>query len=1311
MSPLEPNCSGRTGLTPPGEQPPPVGKLFLEPRPLCDCCNSRVIELLYCQSCGEVFLGGFKREDPDSPNAWYLSPDYPYLENVPDKAASLSRTFGEFLIFWPANGRPLIKQTHAGPKWRWQEDRENYEWRPALLDQLGRLTFSSPTSSNLSSGYVFISPKDEANAFPSKCPHCEADWRGRRVSSSIRDLGSGFQRVVQVLSDALMRQMSPEIGRKLVLFSDSRQDAAKLSTGIKRDHYLDTVRQVAYERLLSQAQESQIQYLQAQTQHELAVEFFNLHNQLIQSSTNTNMARLQQMYSLLPGDVIASISAYAVGGETGNPPSALTPPTPPADFISLPFNSLLNAVREGLLSIGLNPGGPSPSLAKYNFTERDERSWTDLIDWDSTPRRYRQDLQPTQRSAMGEIETALLESVVKAVLFASGARDFESLKLGFLWLENSPPSSLEEQAAASVIRLLAQRRRWNGSNYPGQMNPPGYINQYLNRVAEINGYNREELTEAIQNIINHVLDQWRVIPQSLQVISPRLSQISIYTCGQCGRIHLHGSGGICTSCNSDLPSIPSTYNLSDNLENCDYYEYLARCNEPTFSLNSEELTGQTDPGIRRVRQRRFQDVFKPSEQPDPDRINLLSVTTTMEAGVDIGSLQAIGMANMPPIRFNYQQRVGRAGRRRGLGMSVALTLCRGRSHDDYYFERPRLITAEPPPKPYVVDVRREEIAKRVVNKEILHRAFQNIPLEYTGDNVHGEFGKISQWLQHRPTIEQWIQSNQSEIQDICQAILHRTFIDETVIFDYINNQLLQDIDIVVNNSANFPSSALSQRLASNGILPMFGFPTRVRYLYHERPNTNAGEWPPKTGVVDRELEIAISQFAPGAQTVKDDMLLTAVGIINPMPSGNGVTFQPNPLAQVIHVGVCRQCQALVENPSEEGDCPYCSAPRDEDGYRTVDISEPPGFNTWWSINAEYNGAFEFTPRALRARLGTPSEENSFGTRKNFSIRCIPQASVYRINDNNGQDFEFFKVANNHVWISRNAFDQALLDLSPDERGRVTEPVPDSHVASIVRALAAISTTDVLIAGIPNIGSGLNLNPALPEARSAWYSFGFLIRRAAAVILDIAESELDVGIQPFTDLSSPFAPPSARIFLSDSLENGAGYSSHLADPERFEHLLHFILGDEDSSNSTFSAPLLSHQHREECSTSCYRCLREFGNMAYHALLDWRLAYDMVRLALNPNTQIDLNYDYWINLVSNTANSYFSGLDLQQETFGSLFAGIDTSNNEAIILIHPLWDTTNSNNFRAEIQQAYAEASQRGLTPVLKSIFNAIRFPYE
>src|SRR4029077_4817946 len=139
----------------------------------------------------------------------------------------------------------------------------------------------------------------------------------------------------------------------------------------------------------------------------------------------------------------------------------------------------------------------------------------------------------------------------------------------------------------------------------------------------------------------------------------------------------------------------------------DYYSYLATQAGSFFRLNCEELTGQTNKSDARKRQRLFQDICLPAPQENSlaDPVDLLSVTTTMEAGVDIGTLVAVMMANMPPMRFNYQQRVGRAGRR-GAGVSVALPRCRGRSHDDYYFQRPQRITADPPPQPYV-DVRRE----------------------------------------------------------------------------------------------------------------------------------------------------------------------------------------------------------------------------------------------------------------------------------------------------------------------------------------------------------------------------------------------------------------------------------------------------------------------------------------------------------------------------------------------------------------------------------------------------------------------------
>ena len=61
---------------------------------------------------------------------------------------------------------------------------------------------------------------------------------------------TGFEKVTQVLGDALLRGIAdtPE-QRKLVAFTDSRQDAAKLSAGLERRHYEDTVRQLLAETI------------------------------------------------------------------------------------------------------------------------------------------------------------------------------------------------------------------------------------------------------------------------------------------------------------------------------------------------------------------------------------------------------------------------------------------------------------------------------------------------------------------------------------------------------------------------------------------------------------------------------------------------------------------------------------------------------------------------------------------------------------------------------------------------------------------------------------------------------------------------------------------------------------------------------------------------------------------------------------------------------------------------------------------------------------------------------------------------------
>jgi DEAD/DEAH box helicase domain-containing protein len=676
--------------------------------------------------------------------------------------------------------------------------------------------------------------------------------------------------------------------------------------------------------------------------------------------------------------------------------------------------------------------------------------------------------------------------------------------------------------------------------------------------------------------------------------------------------------------------------VDDRNAEIDYYRWLATSAGPIFRLNCAELTGQTDKLLARDRQRLFQNITVGGEEPLTDNIDLLSVTTTMEAGVDIGSLLAIMMANMPPMRFNYQQRVGRAGRR-GAPLSLALTLCRGRSHDDYYFHRPERITADPPPPPYV-DTARPQILHRVLAKEVLRRAFSDLNLfaDSRGDSVHGEFGAADAWSQP-PTnppvgyagvnvadvIQEWIDGHVPEIEQICDALLVGTRLigvgaARAAAIDWIVTALVPEISQATIDPS-LVQEGLSERLSNHGILPMFGFPTRSRLLYHKAPRN----WPLRH-VVDRDLELAVSMFAPGAETVKERTIHTAIGIAHYRRQGQMAVEDSDPLGPSVRIGLCGNCQHVETIAPDSPSCQVCGSPAgtgDRD-YRPIDLRQPKGFVSCFTKARDYDGVFDFVPRAARPKVGRP--KFPMIPHLNFDVGS-GQARLHVINDNAGRLFHFSRG-----WTTSDS----MIDIDAANAGAAKHaaslrrrPSPAlTPVGSITScALAAISDTDMMLFGIRDYGPGRVADPRTPPGRAALYPLAFMMRRAAAVYLDIQDDELKAGIRSLEDPA--LGAVVGQIFLSDTLENGAGYATHLGTPAMTQDLLEMIARP---TPREFYDRLIAPPHADVCDTSCPDCLRSYSNLAYHNLLDWRLAVDMAALALDPHLQLSLASPRWARI---------------------------------------------------------------------------------
>jgi hypothetical protein len=413
-----------------------VGKLYTEPAARCSC-GARILELLYCQNCGDVLLGGFTPADATQRSSvdTMLLADIPELAKLPDQV-KLERTAANYLVYWPRPEATLSQLDDT--KWSADKGAVDYAFRRSVLDPLkgelrntpdGFTGWSFHVKAKRTKTGTFRRNPESLDPHPTRCPACGDDWEikygpqplphtdKRRQRSPIKGMRTGFEKINQVLTTELAGDLTDD-ERKVIVFTDSRQDAAKLSAGLGLRHYQDLLRLLLYTQLQQHGVPAgDVELARGHVVHaKRSAESWSAMRRL-QERDHAAFQELREIWEGAPGT---------------NPDQE----GPLVTQLSRPLTlaELAGALATELVSMGINPGGPRASLQSRR-NNLDHTAWTSLYDWSATPPRPRGNLSPNQQSLLSDIQESLLQEMLSG-LFSGSGRDFESLGLGWLTLHD-----------------------------------------------------------------------------------------------------------------------------------------------------------------------------------------------------------------------------------------------------------------------------------------------------------------------------------------------------------------------------------------------------------------------------------------------------------------------------------------------------------------------------------------------------------------------------------------------------------------------------------------------------------------------------------------------------------------------------------------------------------------------------------------------------------------------------------------------------------------------------------------------------------
>lgn len=666
-----------------------------------------------------------------------------------------------------------------------------------------------------------------------------------------------------------------------------------------------------------------------------------------------------------------------------------------------------------------------------------------------------------------------------------------------------------------------------------------------------------------------------------------------YKCPRCSGVFPFTIWGKCAHCGKGIPKLMDENDFKGisfwrspviNAVHKDPQALMTRINteEHTAQLSHKDQMEKTWSTTEDF-EMRFQNVHIDNDRP----VDVLSCTTTMEVGIDIGSLTAVGLRNIPPMRENYQQRAGRAGRR-SAAISTIVTFTDNRPHDSYYFHNPEKIISGDPRTPWI-DVANKKLVYRhmgvICFNEFFEKEGQGIDRVSVVEFFDKYFDKFVEYIRNKDSFNE------------------EMLVPESVEFiaTEFKKSLIDELSSLHKKVQEFPEQFMEDdrsekttldTLLESGIFPTYSFPKDVVGFYVEDRKGDKIEQKP-----DRSIEQAISEYAPGRLVVINKKTYKSGGIYS-FHSKFRPDAKEHPAQPYFESKDYYKDLYYCSNPSCDWmglefveKCPFC-------GGHTIEekkLIKPWGFapvngTSTKEVGAEAEMSYAENP----CYSITPSEEEMISPKEFDNLRYSKRSSDPLIILNKGEKAKGFSVCMD--------CGAAIPGEDADLLGKIKKPYSHPHIRyeclhprnRVTNTyLGSQFRTDMVVYEITLDANKINVNAGGLWIRRAGQTLAEAMTLAGGRLLDIEFNEIKSGYRIRYSDEKPEVY--VDVFLFDSLSSGAGYCSALAD--KTEWLF------EETRKVLEDCPA-------GCDSACHECLMHYWNQRVHGLLDRFAAIELL-----------------------------------------------------------------------------------------------------